>query len=292
MIRSMTGFGSSKAKAKSGTVTAEVKTVNHKFLEVSYKLPNSLSLFEDKVKALVQKDIKRGKVYLNLIHEGNSHHGGNLHLDIKLAKKYYRKLNELRKELAIDETVGLQDIVAYPGVLNHSVTHKEVSRLWPVMRRALARALQRLVNEREREGRHLSRDLKKRLSRIRKHVGRIKEKSYTNVRHYKKRLEQRIQEISGLRPINNDRLEMEVALFAKNSDITEEITRLKGHVKNFDRIVRKGGETGKKLDFVAQEMHREANTVGSKSNDYEISKRVIEIKSEIEKIREQVKNIE
>lgn len=292
MIRSMTGFGSSKAKIKYSVITVEIKTVNHKFLEISCKLPNSLSLFEDKVKALLQKGIRRGKVYFNLMHEGLSPQRDDLYLDVSLAKNYYKKLTELKKIFSIEENIGLKDVISYPGVLNHKVTEKEVSKLWPQMQRAINKALCKLVLEREKEGKHLSQDLKRRLIKIKKHVARIKERSYVNVKRYKHKLEKRIKDISGILPTNNDRLIMEVALYAKNSDISEEITRLGGHILNLYRIVQKGGETGKKLDFVAQEMHREANTIGSKSSDYTISRCVIEIKSEIEKIREQVKNIE
>lgn len=288
----MTGFGSSKAKIKYSVITVEIKTVNHKFLEISCKLPNSLSLFEDKVKALLQKGIRRGKVYFNLMHEGLSPQRDDLYLDVSLAKNYYKKLTELKKIFSIEENIGLKDVISYPGVLNHKVTEKEVSKLWPQMQRAINKALCKLVLEREKEGKHLSQDLKRRLIKIKKHVARIKERSYVNVKRYKHKLEKRIKDISGILPTNNDRLIMEVALYAKNSDISEEITRLGGHILNLYRIVQKGGETGKKLDFVAQEMHREANTIGSKSSDYTISRCVIEIKSEIEKIREQVKNIE
>ncbi|MFH1790826.1 MAG: YicC/YloC family endoribonuclease [Candidatus Omnitrophota bacterium] len=292
MIRSMTGFGSGKARSKYGMLTVEIRTVNHKFLEITCKFPNSLVIFEDRVKALLKKSIKRGKVYLNTVYEGVSPHSESLYVDERLAKNYYRRLCELKKMFSLDEKIGLKEIISFPGVLNYRESEKEVSRLWPHVEEAVKLAQDRLIRDREREGRHLSRDFNTRLSRIRKHVARIKEKSHLNVKKYKERLEKRIKEISGISPNSNDRLVMEVALYAKNSDVSEEITRLKSHLLNFQNIVTKGGESGKKLDFVAQEMHREANTVGSKSSDYSVSKSTIEIKSEIEKIREQVKNIE
>jgi len=292
MIRSMTGFGNGKARSKKGVVTCEIKTVNHKFLEISCKLPNSLSSFEDKIKEVIQKSVKRGKVYLNLNYEGTSPHSESLYLDIELAKSYFKKLKQLKKTFSINDTIHIQDIVSFPGVLIYRVTEKEVSTLWPVINSSIKKTLARLISARTKEGTHLSKDLNKRRIKIATHIAKIEARSYINVRHYKKRLEQRIKEISGMPPANNDRLEMEVALYAKNSDISEEITRLTGHVINFESIVKKGGEAGKKLDFVAQEMHREANTIGSKSSDYTISRSVIEMKSEIEKIREQVKNLE
>lgn len=292
MLRSMTGFGNGKAKTKFGTVIAEIKTVNHKFLEITPKLPASLNILEDKVKEVIQREVSRGKVYLNLIYEGEQPTHEIICLDVGLAKSYYKKLNDLKKVLNIKEEIGLRDIVVFPGVLNVRVTEREVYKLWPVIEKAVAKAVAKLVHEREKEGKHLAVDLKKRLSNIKKHLGKIGQNSHINVRNYKKKLENKIEEISGMPAVNNDRLEMEVALYAKNSDITEEITRLSGHVINFDSIIKQDNEAGKKLDFVAQEMHREINTIGSKSSDYNISRSVIEIKSEIEKIREQLKNLE
>jgi len=289
---SMTGFGSGKSKSSYGSVTAEIKTVNHKFLEISYKLPNGLSFLEDNVKEVLQQKIKRGKVYFNLIYEGKSPHGESLYLDLALAKQYYKKVLELKKAFDLDEPVALKDLVTFPGVINYRVTQGEVSKLWPLVEKAIKQALSRLVLDRAREGKHLAMDLKKRLGKIHAHMSVIKTKSSANVKSYKKKLEQRIQEISGIQPINNDRLEMEVALYAKNSDISEELTRMESHCINVQRILKESGEAGKKLDFVAQELHREINTIGSKSSDYTIAKSVIEIKSEVEKIREQVKNIE
>lgn len=288
----MTGFGAGKSKSNYGTVTAEIKTVNHKFLEVSYKLPNNFSLFEDDIKGVLQKSIKRGKVYLNIVHEGSSPHSQNLFLDIPLARKYYDKLRHIKKELSLKENIRLDDITSFPGILTYKITEKDVSKIWPSVYKALCLAIERLVHEREKEAKNLCKDLKKRLTRIKKYVAIIEKKSQTSVMKYKRKLERRIKEISGMPPSKNERLEMEVALYAKNSDVSEEITRISSHVWNLERVIKKSGEVGKKMDFIAQEMHREANTIGSKASDYTISKSVIEIKSEIEKIREQVKNIE
>lgn len=292
MIKSMTGFGSDKSRSKYGVVTAEIKTVNHKFLEISCKLPNSLVIFEEKIKSLLQRGIKRGKVYFNLIYEGASPHADSLYVDKKLAKSYYNKLNSLKKAFKLEEGIKLNDIILFPGVLNYRSAEKDISKLWPSVRAAVNAALGKLINEREKEGRNLYKDFKRRIKKIKNYIAKIKDKAYINVKSYKEKLEQRISEISKSHAINNERLEMEVALYAKNSDISEEITRLKNHISNFDKTIAKSGEAGKKLDFIAQELHREINTVGSKSNDYTISKSVIEIKSEIEKIREQLKNIE
>ncbi|MCK4463541.1 MAG: YicC family protein [Candidatus Omnitrophica bacterium] len=292
MIRSMTGFGSDKAKSKYGVVTAEIKTVNHKFLEISCKLPNSLVIFEERIKSLLQRGVKRGKVYFNLIYEGTSPHVDSLYVDKKLAENYYNKLNSIKKTFKLEGGINLSDIISFPGVLNYRSAEKDISKLWPSVHTAADSALAKLINEREKEGRYLYKDFKKRIKKIKRYVVKIEDRAYINVKNYKRKLEQRIKEISRNYPVNNERLEMEVVLYAKNSDISEEITRLKNHIFNFDKTIGKRGEAGKKLDFIAQELHREINTVGSKSSDYTISKSVIEIKSEIEKIREQLKNIE
>lgn len=292
MIRSMTGFGMGKARSEYGVATVEIKTVNHKFLEISSKLPNNLQIFEDRVKEILQKDIKRGKVYFNLMYEGISPANDLVYLDMSLAKSYYKKLEQLKNTFKIKEAISLKDITSFPGVLNFRVTENEASKLWPVAAKAIAAAVKKLIYERSREGKHLAQDLSKRISIIKGHLASIKVKAHVNVKNYKRKLEDRITEISKTPPVNKDRLEMEAALYAKNSDISEEITRLSGHVINCEKIIKKGEEAGKKLDFVAQEMHREINTIGSKSSDYTISTSVIEIKSEVERIREQVKNIE
>lgn len=292
MIKSMTGFGSGSSRSSQGVVTAEIKTVNHKFLEISCKFPNSIAIFEDKIKAILQKSIKRGKVYFNLIYEGVSPHADSLFVDRKLARSYYNKLSLIRNLFRIDEKIRLSDLVSLPGVLSYKALEKDVSRLWPAVHAATNKAIEGLIAEREKEGKGLSGDFRKRVTKIKEYIAKIKARSRIDVRNYKKKMEEKIREITKNKDIGTGRLELEVALYAKNSDISEEITRLKNHVANFEKIIDRDSETGKKLDFVAQELHREINTVGSKSSDYMISKSVIEVKSEIEKIREQLKNIE
>lgn len=292
MIKSMTGFARRSLRTKVGIVTAELRTVNHKFLEMSYKLPNGLSVFDDKVKGLVKSKIRRGKVYLNLVHEPTGESTGNVCIDERLAKRYTNKLKKLKKQLKVDGPIKLSDIVSFPGVINYKVEAQDSSRLWPFVKQAIDKALDKLIKDREREGSFLFRDLTKRMKHIRKIVLAIKSNASSNVEKYKNRLKSRIKELSGGYAIDRGRLEVEVALFAKNSDITEELTRLDNHIQNFNRTIRKSGEVGKKLDFIAQELHREINTVGSKASGFNISKGVIEVKTEIEKIREQLKNIE
>lgn len=292
-IKSMTGFGRGEFKTKSsGFFTAEIKTLNHKFLEVTPKLPNGLAMFEDKVKALVKHRVKRGKVYLNLVHDTTKQGASNILIDEKLAKSYCSKLKKLSKKLNIKSSIGLPDIIAFPGVITCKTAGKYAVKLWPFAKKAINAALDELIKDREKEGAFLCKDLTGRMRAIKEIVSGIKTNSRHDVQNYKKSLSQRIKELSGNYPIDRGRLEIEVALFAKNTDITEELTRLNNHIKNFSGAIRKKGEVGKKLDFIAQELHREINTVGSKSSGFNISKGVIEAKTDIEKIREQLKNIE
>lgn len=292
MIKSMTGFGKSELRTKFGLFGAEAKTLNHKFLEITTKLPNSLAIFDDKVKVLIKNKVKRGKVYFNLIHDTYQENGGYIFIDENLAKRYSHRLKKLEKQLNLGGPVKLSDIISFPGVINYKLATKDTTKMWPYMREVINETLEKLTKDREKEGSYLFRDLTKRIRKIKRIIDNIKKNASSNVKNYKKRLQDRIKELSGGYPMDRGRLEMEVALFAKNSDITEELTRLSNHIQNFTKTIKRSGEVGKKLDFIAQELNREVNTVGSKASGFNISRGVIEIKTEIEKVREQLKNIE
>jgi uncharacterized protein (TIGR00255 family) len=292
MIKSMTGYGAGKHRTDKGSVSVEIKSVNHRFLEISCRVPVEFSGFEDKIQTLVKKKIIRGKIYINLVEQSLIQKSGDLDFNIDLAKKYYKKLKKVKKEFNLAREIDLRDIVTFPGILNYKISDKNIIKAWPIVEKAIKVAIANHDKTRIREGNHLAQDLKKRISVIRKGVKRIDLRANANVKSHKRKLEKKIKELAGINPANNDRVETEVAIYAKNSDIAEELTRLSGHMIHFEKDIKKGKETGKTLDFIAQEMHREANTIGSKSNDSTISSSVIEIKSAIEKIREQVKNIE
>ncbi len=292
MIKSMTGYGNAKERTKSGFASVEIKSINHRFLEVSCRVPSELSSYEDKIQGLIKKKIMRGKLYFTLIEEGIINHSGALNVDMDLAKKYHNKLKKIRKTFNLKTDILLKDLVTFPGIVSYKVTEKDILKVWTVIEKIINKALDKLVGTRIREGKYLKQDLKKRLKVIAVALKKIDSKSEKNVKAYKRKLEKKIKEISAMAAPTNERLETEVALYAKNSDISEEVTRLSGHLDHFAKVMKKAKEIGKTLDFLAQEMHREANTIGAKSNDATISSNVIEIKSAIEKIREQVKNIE
>lgn len=292
MIRSMTGFGRVKAAFRSGAITIEMKTVNHKFFEMTAKLPSPLSTFEDKIKDIVQRKIRRGKVNLNLIYDGVIAQDEKVGVNESLARRYFLALLKLQKSLGIKGELTVEDLMLFPGVVTHEVREGSLARLWPFIRSVVERTADRVVADRAREGRALYKDLAGRAGRIGKMLAVIGKRAEVDIEEYRKKFARRVKEFSGGQEIDSGRLAMEVAIYAKNCDITEEITRLGNHLTHFIATIARDEEAGKKLDFIAQELHREINTIGAKAGDFKISKNVIEIKSEIEKIREQVKNIE
>ena len=288
----MTGFGRGEASFKGGTIIVEIKTVNHKFFDASLKLTETIAPFEDRIKEVLQKRIQRGKINVNIIYDNNSAKEEVITINKKLAKNYYNGLVGLKEYLGFKDTLGMKDIVMLPGVINYEATQKNLASLWPRVERAIFAAIDSLLTDRQKEGKAIYNDFYKRAEVINKMLSEIKSRAYLNIQEYRKRFADRVRALTNGHEIDKGRLEMEVAIFAKNSDISEEITRLKNHLANFKSTIALKGEAGKKIDFIAQELHREINTIGSKASDFKISKNVIEIKSEIEKIREQAKNIE
>src|SRR3989338_7445787 len=256
MIKSMTGFGRGKSAFKGGTMTIEIKTVNHKFFEMTAKLPNHISTLEDKIKEIVQKKLKRGKVNLNLTYEGVITKTEEVGINEPLARNYYNALVRLKKRLGIAGEAVVDDLILFPGVLNYEVREEGLLKLWPKIKLALDRSLSKVVSDRMREGRALHKDMSRRSSRIRKMLNVIKNRAELNVQEYRNKFAERIKELSGGQEIDSNRLAMEVAIFAKNCDISEEITRLDNHLANLAATLSQGDEVGKKLDFIAQELHR------------------------------------
>ena len=292
MVKSMTGFGRASAALKNGKITVEIKTINHKFADLTLKLPNNIVVFEEKIKEVLQKSIMRGKVSLNLICEGKFLKEERFSINREAARAYYDELVKLKKFLKISDDVTIKELLSLPGVLSYESGDGDLAKIWPAVKSAVERAMKNLIIDRAKEGKALSVEIFSRVKKIRKLLDSIRSRAHLNIDEYKRRFEARVKTLTGGRNIDIGRLEMEVAIFAKNCDISEEITRLENHLDNFVKTISAGGEVGKKLDFIAQELHREINTIGSKASDFKIAKNVIEIKSEIEKIREQAKNLE
>ena len=292
MVKSMTGFGRAAAKLPGGKVTVEIKTVNHKFFDATLRLPNGIVALEGRIKEVLQGRIIRGKAYLNLAYGGGSVKEGSININREVAKKYHEELIKTGKTLGLKDDVTIKDLMALPGVLSYESGTEDLNDIWPGIKEALDKALDHLIADREKEGRSLCRDLTSRARKIESRLAHIKARAHLNIEEYRRKFADRVKDLSGGRNIDAGRLAMEVAIFAKNSDISEEITRLKNHLVNFNKTISGSGEVGKKIDFIAQELHREINTIGAKASDSKISNNVIEIKSEIEKIREQAKNLE
>lgn len=288
----MTGFGKGEATFKNGKVSVEIKSVNHKFFDASVKLPSSISAFEDSIKEMLQKRIQRGKIYLSIMCDSSLLKSGAIFVDHKTAREYHNAITKLKRSLGLKDEISIKDIITLPGVINHEVGEENYANVWPKVKIALDKALHSLVIDREKEGKALCLDVEKRAKRIGSMLTVIKSRAHINIEEYRKSFAEKVKDITGGRTVDKGRLEVEAAVFAKNCDISEEITRLENHLSNLIKTISGKGEIGKKLDFIAQELHRETNTIGSKASDFAISKNVIEIKGEIEKIREQAKNLE
>lgn len=267
-VRSMTGFGRAEFEIPQGPVQIEIKSTNHRYFEFSARLPHALLSHEEDIRRMTQKAIGRGKVHVTITAPEQLVRRGQLTVDENLAKEYHKALVRLNRALGLDEKITLRDIVRMPDVITSTAKVSERHKVWNDLSRALKTALDRLNASRALEGRKLTRDLLMRLGII--------EKAAIRIRQRCRQREKRAADAAG----------------AKNMDITEELVRLGSHVGAFRGTLKSGGEVGRKIDFIAQEMVREANTTGSKCSDAPIASDVIEIKTEIEKIREQAQNLE
>ena len=291
MAISMTGFGRGEAKGKWGTVVIEARSLNHRYLEVSARLPSSLLSLEDRIREAVSKRLKRGRIMLSISFERDGGYDGIVRIDEKHVKHYYETLVSLKKELNLEGGITIGDLLSLPDTVRVDTTKEEIQEIWSQVQEALERATDQLVEMRESEGKVLTQDLLRRASLIEKETAKIAKRAPVVLKQYRVRLLNRVKELAGSEKVDRNRLEQEVVFFAENSDITEEITRIRAHLKSLQKALSMKEEVGRKLDFIAQELQREINTVGQKSHDVEISQSVIQIKGEIERIREQIQNV-
>lgn len=292
MVSSMTGYGRGEATGEGKTVTIEMKSVNHRFLETMVRLPRAYTMMEDRIKSVLKSNFDRGRIDVFVNVEETGEKKRRLKVDKELAMAYYSSLKELAQFLDISENLGVLAIAGLPEVLTIEEPEEDSEAFWPVMESALEGAIQQLLRMRREEGRKLAVDLMNRKDIILQHVKEIEERSQLVVEEYRVKLTARIEELLGSVPVDENRLALEVALYADRSSITEELVRLYSHLEQLQQSLEGEGPVGRKLDFLVQEMHREINTIGSKSSDLLISQKVVAIKSEVEKIREQVQNLE
>ena len=292
MIRSMTGYGRGENFANDRKFTVEIKSVNHRYNDISIKLPRSMNPLEDKIKKFLMKEIFRGKtdVYINF--ETMAEDDVNIKFNQALADAYFEKLKIIgeRYNASSDDLMGL--IARFPDVITSERVQEDEDVLWSTLLPALEEALEKFLSMRTAEGEALKKDILLKNNKIAELVSHIKERTDLVAEDYRTKLLQRINDVLGDIEIDEQRILTEVTVYADRGCIDEEVTRLESHIVQLSSILEKGGVAGRKLDFLIQEMNREANTIASKSNDIFITNTTIELKSEIEKIREQVQNIE
>ena len=291
MIKSMTGFGRGEASQDNITFSVDIKSVNHRYSDISVRMPRMVSALEEKVREYVGTKLNRGKIdiYINYDSFGQD---TKVKLDTNLATAYVDALNTLKTQFAIKDDISLSLLTRFSDVLKLDTEEKDLDFLWGILYTALEQAVGSLIEMRSREGERLRADMLQKLEHTKSILEEIKAKSATLVDEYKNKLYEKIKELTKDIQLDENRLLTEVAIFADKSTIDEEIVRLGSHIEEFKKTLSVNAAIGKKLDFIVQEMNREINTIGSKSADLSVVNNVIGIKSEIEKIREQVQNIE
>ena len=292
MIRSMTGYGKQSLNVEKREYQVEIKSVNHRYLDINIKLPKSISYLEDTIKKEISAKIKRGKIDVFITFENNSQEGKNITINKELAKLYIEQLKELAQEEKILNNIEVMDIAKLPDILivkNDEEDEKIQNELIEVVQGAISK----IIEMKNIEGNKIEQDLLQRIDKIENKIVEISAKSTGLIEEYVVKLEKRIKEILKTEELDKSRLAQEVVIYADKCSIEEEVTRLKSHIYQFRNLIsNNNGTIGKKLDFLIQEMNRETNTIGSKANNLEITNGVIDIKTELEDIREQIQNIE
>jgi uncharacterized protein (TIGR00255 family) len=291
MIKSMTGYGKGEVSYGGGRVTVEIRSVNHRYGEIYVKLPRNLIVFENDVRKFVSERLKRGKIEVFVQHESSAE-AAPFAVNFTLAKAYHEALTSLKNRLGLAGEVSIQLIAAQKDVLTAEEDHSLDEALRQALLSAAKSGVETLEVMRSREGEALLNDLRKRMETVAALADKVARRAPLVVSEYSVRLKERLAQLTADNAISEERLAQEVAIMADRCDITEELVRLDSHLKQFGSALSLGEPVGRKLDFLLQEMSREVNTMGSKANDAEIAFHVVELKTEIEKIREQVQNIE
>lgn len=292
MIRSMTGFGRAVETLHGREITAEIKSVNHRYFELSVRLPRSLSFLEEKAKAKLQSEIDRGKVEVYLGVVSRTAQDSVIEPNIELARGYYKAVSKMAVELELKNDLTLSSLARYPDIFNVYTETPDEESLWADIESVLSKALEGYQAMRAAEGQKLGDDIGARLELIERLVGQIETQSAPRLESYRQKLFDRMQKALDGKDIDQNRILLEAAVYADKSAVEEETVRLRSHIAQCRDILMQNEPVGRKLDFLIQEFNREANTIGSKANDLDITALVVDLKAEIEKIREQVQNIE
>lgn len=292
MIKSMTGFGRCEIARGERKISVEMKSVNHRYLDVSIKMPKKLNFFEAAIRGELKNYIQRGKVDLFISYEDFTESNVCVKYNKELAAEYMRYLNMMAEDFDLDNDVRVSVLSRYPEILSMEEQTMDEDELWLLIKEALKGAAEGFVETRVKEGENLKNDLISKLDGMLSHVDYITERSPQIIAEYKQKLRGKVAELLEDANVDENRLLMEVTIFADKVCVDEELVRLRSHIETTKESLAQGGSIGRKLDFIAQEMNREANTILSKTSDLEISNRAIELKTEIEKVREQIQNIE
>ena len=290
-MKSMTGFGRGKYENSNRIYNIEIKSVNHRYNDITVKLPRSISYLEENIKKEISSKISRGKIDIFINFENNSVEGKNIRINKELAGIYIKDLKEIASENGIDENISVIEISKFPDVLAIQNIEDE-DTIWKELLISLNEAIYNFLQMRENEGNKIKEDLDTRIEKVLDKVCEISKYSTGLVSEYVVKLETRIKEILRTDVVNKDRLSEEVVIYADKCSIEEELTRLNSHINQFKELINVDTPIGKKIDFLIQEMNRETNTIGSKSGSLPITNLVIDIKTELEDIREQIQNIE
>lgn len=293
MIKSMTGYGKAVLNLENREYQVEIKSVNHRYTDINVKMPRTLIGLEEFIKKQINEKIKRGKIDVFITFENNSQEGKNVNINQELANIYIEELKKLANKEKILSDIQVIDIARLPDVLNIKIDETD-DKIKNELTKVVEEAINKICEMKEIEGEKIAEDLNKRIIKIEEKIKEISKKSSGLIEDYVVKLEKRIKEVLKTEEIDETRLAQEVVIYADKCSIEEEITRLSSHIYQFKNIICKPEKEtiGKKLDFIIQEMNRETNTIGSKANNLEITNAVIDIKTELEDIREQVQNIE
>ncbi len=293
MIKSMTGFGRCEVQDESRKFTVEMKSVNHRYLDANIRMPKKLNFFETAIRSLLKQSVQRGKVDIFITYEDLSEQQVSLKYNEVLAAEYLSYFEKMQEKFSLENDIRVSTLSRYPEVLTMEEQAVDEEELWKGLKKALDGAIRQFVETRTSEGEHLREDLIEKLDNMLKLVGCIEERSPQIIAEYRDKLETKVKELLADTQIEDSRIAAEVVIFADKICTDEEVVRLRSHIVHMkDTLVSDDSGIGRKLDFIAQEMNREANTILSKANDLEISNIGIELKTEIEKVREQIQNIE
>lgn len=292
MISSMTGFGRGEMKENGLVLSAEIRSLNHRFLDVEVRMPKNLAGFEREIKELISSQLSRGRVNATISIKGEQAPAANLAVDKTLAATYIKLLNELKNELNLEGSIKLEQLLALPDIITFENPNQIDESILDAVKQVVKLALHDLKGMQQREGEEIEKDLVARINRIDSVVKSIEKHSQSKSQQVFEKLKEKVNSFVDSEFIEAGRLEMEVALLVEKMDVTEECIRFKSHNTVFLELLTNGASEGRKLNFLLQEMHREANTIGAKANDAQIAHWVVEIKEEVEKLREQIQNIE